>query len=402
MSEKMALAVAERRTDRRSNRGPWLAAACLGTAVATATLPAQELPTVRATFASGAQRAAVPGIDWFCTQHLPRRAEWPSGRDPALPFALRIDATGITVLGDGMLLPPGVVAAGSCDVAGSEWLWSCRSDRTEDWFVPLGATLPAPWRRILGELQAFALDEPRSLDAAVVIGHLAGTLLEGDQRADLLQLGAASCGEVTWTAWTTPSHLRVRGRSDGGLLLPAALLLVALADPVGKTSPLALRAFAARDGDRAEAARQCVRAPGAKTVRALSALLQADDQVAFAAVDALRRLGAVEALPQIVAAARADAPWTSLAAADTLRALWADAPPATRQATRAAVRRSDSLPVRAIDLDALLPGNVSPVLSERAAEAAATRVRTIVVLALLAIGLYGLWERERARLRRPA
>ncbi|MBL8730329.1 MAG: hypothetical protein JNM25_18065 [Planctomycetes bacterium] len=393
------MAVAERRAGRRSNRGSWLAAAGLGGALTVAALPAQALPTVQATFASGAQRAAVPGIDWFCARHLARRGEWPRGRDPSLPFAVRLGPDGITVLGDGVALPPGVVAAGACDVAGKQWLWSCRSDGTEDWFVPPDATLPAPWRAVLRELQADVLDEPRSLDAAVVIGHLAGTLVEGDPRAELLQLGASSCGEVTWTAWSTPTHLRVRGRSDGGLLLPAALLLVALADPVGKTSPLALRAFAARDGDRAEAARQCVRAPGPKTVRALSALLQAEDQVAFAAVDALRRLGATEALPQIVAAARPEAPWTSLAAADTLRALWASAPTATRQATRAAVARSDSVPVRSVDLDALVPGNVSPRPAERAADAAAARVRTIVVLALLAIGLYGLWSRERARLR---
>lgn len=357
------------------------------------------MPTVRATFAGAAQRSAVPGIDWLCSSHLPRRPEWPAGRDPARPFAVRLGPDGLRVLGEGLALPSGVVAAGSCDLGGAECLWSCRSDGTEDWFVPLGTALPPAWRRTLHELQADVQGEARTLDVAVVIAHVAGTLLEGDPRAELLQLGAASSGSVTWTAWTTATHLRVRGRSDGGLLLPAALLWTALADPAATAPPLLLRAFAARDGDRAEAARQCSRTPGPKTVRALSALLQADDQVAFAAVDALRRLHATEALPQIVAAARADAPWTTLAAADTLRALWAEAAPATRQATRAAVLRSDSVTVRAVDLDALLPGNVPPRPAERAAEAAGDRVRTIVVLALLAIGLYGLWARERARLR---
>ncbi len=389
--------------DRRPARLPLhalrLAAACLSVALAATSLPAQVRPIVQATFAAGAQRAAVPGIDWFCSNYLPHRTDWPQGRDPSRPFAMQFGPAGIVVLGDGVPLPRGVVAAGSCNLDGTVMLWSCRNDGTEDWFVPLGAKVPTPWRRLLRELQADVLDEPRSLDASVVIAHLAGTLVEGDPRAELLRLGAASCGDVTWTAWQTPTHVRVRGRSDGGLLLPTALLLVALADPTATTPPLALRAFGARDGDRAEAARQSVRAPGPKTVRSLAALLHADDEVAFAAVDALRRLDASEVLPQIVAAARADAPWTALAAADALRALWPDASPTIRQATRAAVQRSESLTVRAVDLDALTPGNVSPLPAERAADSAARRVRTLVVLALLAIGLYGLWCRERMRLR---
>jgi hypothetical protein len=396
----MASGDADRRPARRTTRVRLAAAAWLCATAAAGPLPAQQRPTVQATFASQAVRAAVPGIDWLCSRHLPRRPEWPAGRDPNRSFAVQIGPSGVEVLGDGIELPSGVVAAGSCRLgSGPTMLWSCGANGSEDWYLPRDAAIPTAWRTLLRELQADVFDEPRSLDAGVVIAHLAGTLVEGDPRAELLRLGAGSCGEVTWTAWKTTSHVRVRGRSDGGLLLPAALLLLALEQPASNAEALSLRAFAARDGDRAEAARQCVRANDGRTVSTLAALLHAEDQVAFAAVDALRRLGADDALPQIVEAARPDAPWTSLAAADALRAMWPTAAPDTRQATRAAVQRSTSLAVREVDLDALLPGNVSPLPAERAADSAAGRVRAIVVLALLAIGLYGLWTRERIRLR---
>lgn len=387
------MALAERRRTVRTIRASHLFAAWLG-----AVLPAQALPTVQATIAAAPQRSAVPGIEWLCAGPLTRRPEWPAGRDPELSFAVQIDGDGMRVLGDGVALPPNVVAAGSCRIDDAVMLWSCRNDGSEDWYVPRDFALPAAWRRMLHDLQADVIDEPRSLDAAVVIGHLAGMLVDGDPRGELLRLGSAECGEVTWQAWTTPTHVRVRGRSEGGLLLPAALLLLARERPPVATASLALRAFAARDGDRAEAARQCVRAPGAKTVRALGALLLADDQVAFAAVDALRRLGNADALPQIVAAARADTPWTALAAADALRDLWPLATPVVRQRTRAAIAHSDSVTVRAVDLDALT-GVVSPVPAERAADGAAARVRLLVVLCLVATLLYGLWARERVRLR---
>ena len=371
-----------------------LAAACL-----TLAAPAQG-PTVRAAFAASAHRGAVPGLDWLCNRWLPARPEWPRARDLDLPFAVEIGAAGLRVLDDVPRLPPGLVAAGAVAEGPRDvLLFACRDDGREDWWIPREADVPPTWRERLVGLGADVLDEPRRLDAAVVIGHLAGALAEGDPQATLLRLGAASCGEVTWTAWRTAEHLRVRGRSDGGLLLPAALLWLADQRGHAGTAPVELRAFAARDGDRAEAARQCVRSPGDDTERALEALLHADDQVAFAAVDALRRLGAADALPRIVAAAGPDAPWTSLAAADALRALWPAADPATRQATRAAVGRSRSADVRAAGLGALSGLVVSPAAAEAAAETAALRVRMLVVLALFAIGFYGFWARERALLR---
>ncbi|MBL9077846.1 MAG: hypothetical protein JNL08_10100 [Planctomycetes bacterium] len=352
---------------------------------------------MRATVAAAAARSGVPGIAWWC-RTLPQRADWPAARDPALPFAVQIGADGLRVLGDGLPLPRDVVAAGTVALGGSEVLWfACRSDGSEDWWLGLDTAAPAAWREQLRALGADVLDEPRQLDAAVVTGHLAGALAEGDPRAELLRLGAAACGQVAWNAWRTPTHLRVRGRSEGGLLLPAALLWLAHDGGHRTVPPLALRAFAARDGDRAEAARQSVRAPGPGTEAALLALLHADDQVAFAAVDALRRLGASAALPQIVGAAGPEAPWTSLAAADALRALWQNADPAVQRSTRAAVQRCASVAVRAVDLDAIAGAAVSPRPAEAAADAAAARLRLLVVLALTAIGLHGLWLRERSR-----
>ncbi|MBX3462140.1 MAG: hypothetical protein KF830_03140 [Planctomycetes bacterium] len=392
------MAVAERRPARRHRA--LLPLLALGpTALAGAQAP--PVPTVRVAFASAAHRAAVPAFAWLC-DHVVQQPGWPAGRDRTRPFAATFDPQGVTLLGDGVDLPRGVVAAGTCSLPGLELLWACAADGTEDWFVPRDARLPEAWHALLHGLQLDVVDEPRSLDATVVIGHLAGGLCEGDPRAERLRLGAAACGEVTWTAWATPTHWRVRGRSGGGLLLPAALLWLAREGASADPAPLPLRAFAARDGDRAEAARQSVRVPGSATEQTLVALLHADDQVAFAAVDALRRLGAAHALPQIVAVARPDVPWTELAAAEALQALWPAADPATRQATRAAVWRCGSAAVRAVDLEALDGAAVSPRPAERAAEAASLRLRILVWLALLAVGLYGLWSRARLRLRPAA
>jgi hypothetical protein len=365
-------------------------------------LTAQEA-TVHVAFASRPDRSGAPAIEWLCSQHLPRRPEWPRDLDPARPFALQLSATGLRITAETPPLPIGVAASGSCAVnGGPAWLWSCDSGGVEDWFVPAGAEVPAAWLRLLRDLGADALAEPRSLDVGVVIGHLAGVTVDGDPRGELLRLGGAACGEVTWTAWTTPSHVRVRGRGDGGLMLPATLVLLAAQGNPQAVGSLPLRAFAARDGDRAEAARQMSRRDDEASENALQALLHADDKTALAAIDALVLRHDAERLPQIVAAARPEASWTSLAAADAIKALWQQASPTARQETRAALRRSRDLDLRRVDLDALPTLAAAERPEPEPPEPDTARVRALVLLALLAVGVYGLWSRQRAMLREPA
>ncbi|HEX5052908.1 MAG TPA: HEAT repeat domain-containing protein [Planctomycetota bacterium] len=360
--------------------------------------PGQAPLTLRAAFAAGPRRATVPALAWLCSQHLPKRPEWPRGLSADETFVVSLSPAGPTIRAEQVTLPPDVAAAGSCAFGGGPTLlWSCATDGTEDWFVPLDFEIPAALRSVLRTLGADLLDQPHRLDASVVVGHLAPAMSDGDPRLELLRLGASLCGEVTWLAWRTPSHLRVRGRSEGGLLLPAALLLWAIDGSTAASTPKALCAFASRDGDRAEAARQLSRVRQGEALAPLRALLHADDQVRLAAIDTLVRLRAVEELPRIVEAAGPGAPWASLAAADAVRELWIDAPPEVRQRTRVALAQSRARDLRAIDTTTLPAKRAGPA-PVRDVDAGSMRARSLLLLGLLAVGLHGLWRRERCRL----
>lgn len=362
---------------------------------------AQRVPEVHATFGARSARLTLPAIEWLCTSHLPARAEWPADLDPNGPFAVVLSDRGLRILPTRVTLPRDVACGGSCTFdGGAPLLWSCGSDGVEDWFVPRAVNAPAAWRTLLAGLEVDSLAWPRTLDTAVVVAHLAGATVDGDPRGELLRLGSALCGQVSFTAWSSNDHLRVRGRSDGGLALPALLLALAAESKSGAETALALRAFAARDSDRAEATRQFARVPGDRSVDTLRALLHADDAVALVAIDALVRLRAAGELPNIVAAASPDAPWASLAAADALRELWPDAAPAVRARTRTAAAACRATSVREVDLDRLPTRIARPAAETQAAPDGSGRAQALLLMGLFAIGLHGLWARERARLRR--
>ncbi len=359
----------------------------------------QVPPDVRVHVAFGAapQRNSVPALARLCEQYLPQQPAWPAGLEPRHAFALVVTPGGITIAPTAVQLPRDVAASGTCALGdGPALAFRCSGDGSEDWFVPAAFPLPASWQRLLDDLGSRQLEVPRTVTASVLVGHLAGALADGDSRADLLRLGASLCGDVTWIVWSTPAHLRVRGRSDGGLTLPAALLALAAADGPG-TPGLSLRAFAARDVDRVEAARQLVRADEADALPTLRAMLCADDRTRLAAIDALVRLGASDELPAIVAAGGAANPWATLAAADAVRQLWADASPAARAGANTAIARSDSVLLRSLPVHTMAThpaGAPQPLAADHG-----PKVRALVWLALLAIFVAGLWARERRRLR---
>ncbi len=258
--------------------------------------------------------------------------------------------------------------------------------------MPAAAAIPTALRSLLVDLGLGWLDRPRTLAVPVLVGHLAGGLAHDDPFAELLQIGASHCGDATWLAWPSAGGIRVRGRSGGGLALPAALVLLARRDGAG-VDALAVRAYAARDADRDEATRQFVRAT--RDARApLTAMLHADDSTRLCAIDGLVRRGAGDELPAIVAAAAADMPWATLAALDALPELWPLASASTRQRTRAALQRSDNVSLRAFDVDALAGSTDTP------APCADLRLRGLCCLAVAAFGVLGFWLRERAFLAR--
>lgn len=349
-----------------------------------------------AVVAAAPQRGGVPAIAWFAEQWLPAHEAHGSSADLSSTFAVHGGPDGMKVAATHVEPGKNVVAAGSCRIGDSApLLWQCRTDGTEDWFVPSDFPLPSAWRSRLQALDADALDQPRTLATSVLAGHLAGGLAEGDPRAELLRLGASACGDLTWIAWHDGTQLRVRGRSEGGLMLPVLLLLLA-DDGRSRDDGLALRAFAARDHERDEAARQLGLSRHPHSVATLRAMLHGDDTTRLSAIDALTRRGAAEELPAIVAAADEKAPLATLAAADALQSLWADASPVARQRTRAAIARSACLDLRRIDLEAL-PRRVPAPAGEAPTATADRPTIALVWLSLSAFGLLGMWLRERHR-----
>jgi hypothetical protein len=375
-------------------------AACLATVAAAQTPAPTAVPVLHVAFAAAPARHQAPALAWLAERHLPTRAEWPADLDPRQPFALQLDATRLSIAPTAVALPADTVIAGSCRIGdGEPLLFRCRTDGSEDWFIPPTFTPPPAWLQLLRAIDGCHTDVPHTLATAVIAGHLAGGLAEGDPRAELLRLGAAHCGDVTWLAFRDGATLRVRGRSDGGLLLPAALLVFA-ADRDDGPDGLQLRAFGARDVDRAEAARRLLGSEERMALPTLRALLFADDPTRLAAIDTLVRRHCTDELPAIVAAATAAMPWSALAAEHAVRELWLDADPLVRQRTRAALQRSDSMLLRSIDTERL-PRRVPHATASATAEAPADggpQARALILLGLLAIGIAGLWQRERVRL----
>jgi hypothetical protein len=346
--------------------------------------------SVHAAFAADPRAEGPPGLVWLRQELLARRPEWPAGRQALDAFALHVDGRGLRI-GEALPLPRGAAAAGELAIDGASATFATASFATgvdgHDELYLRGAAVPPALAPLLAALHVDVDGAPRLVDLTALLGNLTGPVLEGDGVRALLPLLAARCGEATFAVARDGDGLRVRGGSDGGLALPLALLWLAAADQSapalrGPAMALCLRAFGGRDGDRAEAVRQLQRA-GADGLPGLRALLHADEECRLAAIDGLVRMRAVAELPRIVAAAQRGLPLATAMAATAVRELWADAPADVRAAVRSALARSDALDASAI------PANAAPAAPD-------PRWRLLAELGLVAIGLLGLWQRERA------
>jgi len=350
---------------------------------------------VEIAFAEGASTSGLPAMVWLCGSMLPARSEWPGSLQTDKSFAVRLDNDGLDIGANSVALPAGTLAAGSVKMGNNALaLFTCEWDGTEDWYVPRNATIPAYQVKLLYSLHGADLTRMHTIDVAVAIGHLLGATSHGDTELEALQLGGALCGPVTWQAWYDEDYLRVRGRSDGGLLLPAVLLTLAKARGNGTIEPLPLRAFISRDGQRDEAVRQMSRGDRITDRDTLLAMLHGDDELRLTSIDSLVRLNATETLPRIIAAAAPSLPLTTLAATDAVKAMWHDATATTRERTRAALQTSPSLALRDLDLDAIQAAAPPPDISRPSLNTADLLFWLFVLFA----SLYALWLRERARL----
>ncbi len=154
----------------------------------------QDAPIVRIAFRAGAADAGPLGIAWLCGTYLPSRQEWPAELAAKAAFTATVSAAGLRIEASQMALPEGTLAAGSLQFGDHPMAFgACDDDGIEDWYVPKSMQLPAPWRTVLHELDADLIGQPRTLDIAVLVGHLAGPTMEGDSRHGLAHLGAV-CG----------------------------------------------------------------------------------------------------------------------------------------------------------------------------------------------------------------
>jgi hypothetical protein len=363
--------------------------------------PPQDV-TLRVVFAPEAEVPSPPALRWLRTDVLPRLPSWPAGLDASRAVRLDGPLRSPRVAAADIVLPARVCCAGELVCDETAVLFSSHQDGTEDWWITEPARLPAAAGVLLRRMRCEADGRPRSFDPSALIGNLLPAIADGDPLGRFLQAGAASCGPVDLRCWQEQGNWRVRGRSDGGLALPALLIWMAATaggaadgrQPDAELDGWRLRAFAARDGDRAEAARQLLRAERAGAP-ALRALLHADQDSRIAAIDGLTSLGSVVDLPSIVAAADPSMPWVERLVADAVQRLWPQADAEVRTATRRSIVRSDSAFVRAIDPDAS-GGATAGVPGD------AGRWRLLGALFVLGCCLHGLWWRERRHLRASA
>lgn len=351
-------------------------------------------PEFRLLLAADPQAAGPQGLVWFRTRFLTSQPNWPAGTDPLGPLLVEASEQGLTTArmesGDERLY-----LAGELQLDGAHrMLVACTSDGTEDWFVPAQASLPALAEHIVQTLGAAPEAHLRTLDLAAACGLLAKGMVEHDPLMPLVTLGAAHCGDVTWAWWRNPRELRVRGKSNGGLLLPAlALHAASTANTKPRTgtaealhASLQLQALAGRDPSRNESIRQLVRSVPALSTEDLGSLLHTEGTTKHYAMDALSRMGDPTHLPTILAAMDPVDPVATSLAASALHELLPSAPREV-QATVARQLQDMPQPLR----DGLLQN-----------EPATWQVRAAVALSLLLLGLFGFWMRERMRMQQPS
>lgn len=373
-------------------RQPWSKLAALA-CVLTSTAAAQEFAgRLQLQFAAGATRAGPPAIRVLGAELLPHEPGWPPQLRPELGFVATFTGSGWQFRDCRPTLPPGAVVSIALWLAEDQRpaVGSCDADGLEDWF------LPPTWSTV-GAVGAWfeallpTRDQPFTYDIATLVGLGLGPTLDGSRERAWLE-AAAQCGDLCAMAWHTGDCLRVRGRSGGGLLVPAWLWWRCGAPANPRAATNSLRGYAARDLERAAAARAGADPGLAGQGPLLRALLHADEATRLGAIDSLVRRGDPQALVAMAEAVDADQPLIAQATCEAIRELWPMAPPAVRaqlqrelgQNRLAALNTLAAQLARAATTDEP-DGTPDPGL----------RARGLLALGCLAVGIYGLWLRER-------
>jgi len=298
--------------------------------------------SVRVLLAADRELAGPPAWTWLRDAWLRENAA-PGAADPLGTIELSWSAAGLSW--QAAAAPPerGCYLQGTAEL-GPWTAWVAGdADGHEDWILdgpqPDDGRHPAA---ILG-LRVGAV---RHYDAGALIAALGVGGAMADPAVLLLAAASTACGETSVRcSRQEDGSLRIRGHGGGGLLLPAALAMIATAcegEPVVRppaptpSERWLLMAFASRGSYREEAVRQLTLTEDLNATATLQRLLFADEWVLVLAMRALgdrvARGGSDPAaiLPRLAAAAGADLPDSIPMARAALAGLWPLADRTTR------------------------------------------------------------------------
>ncbi len=295
-------------------------------------LTAQEA-RLTLSLAADPQQSGPAALVFFRQECLGRLAHWPKGLSPwqalqvqvELPYRLRVSSSkqGLgqhSYFQARLEIPELGILFGHCDVNGNE-AWHGRGLQWQ------GGRLA-----FLAKMAGIDHHGVVSLDIAAYIGQLLAGSSCQDPLGFLLTAGAAECGDLQLympppinpnpEQQTEEWEIMTVGPSACGILLPAILALVAdhqsrpqSGSLLHGDSPSELQRWISvarcnRNAQRAQAARQLGCLPDPAAVDCLERLLLTQDETRLAAMQALILMSSSSSLPQVLAAASPDIPFT--------------------------------------------------------------------------------------------
>ncbi len=281
---------------------------------------------------------------WLRSECLTSLPEWPEEKDPLSSLRLRVYAANQCEVidgtpGDGLYLRAEAHPSPACHIE-----ITCKFSGVETWDLE-----GVPSGRYAMLVNLLGLDRgrtPVTFDSLAVASTILGGTVDGDELGRLINWGAEACGELDLHFWKTETGIRIRGASQGGMLLPAALTVLAdwHAHPaesllqagrkIDRCDQVILLAAAARYDERSEAIRQLSILDDPRVIPVLERLLREDDQTRVLTMESLVRAKVSKALPRLLAASSDSIDGSEAMARVALWTLWPSTSPSTRQQIR--------------------------------------------------------------------
>lgn len=218
---------------------------------------------------------------------------------------------------------------------------ACDQDGHEAWSVDQAAAESAAYRALLDWLDLGGATAARAwFDTPALVGLLGPGFETESPHGVRRALVATECGDLVVARERRDRGERLRARSGGGLLLPAALLWLSqrTATSTDQEQRWLRLAFAARDARRDEAMLQLARFTSADSERGLRALCR-DHSTAPRAIESLTRRRAIDSLGQLATLASTQPDAVGEVATAAIATLWPRASAEVRADVRARADR---------------------------------------------------------------